>query len=80
MRGGMRTTELVGSHRKAIPIWEWLFCVRGGDPKRAPASLGRRSRAQQSGGLLHYRRPAFAQGEREKPAYKEAVTMTERFA
>ena len=66
--------------RKAIPIWEWLFCVRGGDSKRAPASLGRRSRAQQSGGLLHYRRPAFAQGEREKPAYKEAVAMTERFA
>lgn len=80
MRGGMRTTEPVGSHRKAIPIWEWLFCVRGGDPKREPASLGRQSRAQQSGGLLHYRRPAFAQGEREKPAYKEAATMTERLA
>ena len=37
--GGMRTTEPVGSHRKAIPIWEWLFCVRGGDPKREPAAL-----------------------------------------
>lgn len=30
MRGGMRTTELVGSHRKAIPIWEWLFACEEG--------------------------------------------------